>query len=162
MSGRLVAVLGYSVRGETLHEICASRLRRAAAEARPDDVILLSGWARRRTPRSEAELMADAWEGEGTVVVSADARSTLGNARGAAELASRLGSSDVVLVTSAWHQRRAASLFRAALRGTGARLALAPADGAGSVRLQLRELACWTLVPLQIMLAVRERSNLRH
>jgi uncharacterized SAM-binding protein YcdF (DUF218 family) len=106
--------------------------------------------------------MADAWEGEGTVVVSADARSTLGNARGAAELASRLGSSDVVLVTSAWHQRRAASLFRAALRGTGARLALAPADGAGSVRLQLRELACWTLVPLQIMLAVRQRSNLRH
>jgi hypothetical protein len=159
---RLVAILGYSNGDGTLHEICAARLRRAETETRPEDVVLLSGWARRRASRSEAELMAEAWRGHAArVVVSGDARSTLGNARTAAEAARRFASAEVVLVTSTWHRRRAAVLFRAALRGTGARLVLASVDGVVSERERLRELLCWALVPAQAVLAARSGGNRR-
>ncbi|TML49660.1 MAG: hypothetical protein E6G20_01670 [Actinobacteria bacterium] len=77
----------------------------------------------------------------------ADARTTYGNAKVAAEVAGRIGASVVVVVTSRWHERRAAALFRAALRRTGIRLALASAEGAAPRGARLRELACWTLVP---------------
>jgi hypothetical protein len=161
VSGRLVAVLGYSNGGEQLHEICARRLRQAEAVARPDDVVLLSGWARRSSRRSEAELMADVWRGTGKLVVSGDARSTLGNARAAAELAQSLASTEVVLVTSAWHRRRASVLFRAALRGSGVPLMLVPAADHGSVLLRVRELLCWALLPFQSALAARRTERRR-
>jgi DUF218 domain len=161
VSGRLVAILGYSNGDGTLHEICAARLRRGETETRPDDVLLLSGWARRRASRSEAELMAEAWRGDAArVVVSEDARSTLGNARTAAETARHFASAEVVLVTSTWHRRRAAVLFRAALRGTGACLVLASVDGAVSGKERLRELLCWALVPAQAILAARAANSL--
>jgi uncharacterized SAM-binding protein YcdF (DUF218 family) len=153
---RLIAVLGYSNGGSTLHEICGERLQRAEAEATAGDVVLLSGWARHGGARSEAELMAEAWRGPAAeLVLSGDARSTAGNAQAAAETAIRIGATEVVLVTSAWHERRAAALFRAALRGTGVRLALAAADGTGASSARLRELACWLLVPVQAALVRR-------
>jgi uncharacterized SAM-binding protein YcdF (DUF218 family) len=157
---RLIAVLGYSNRGSSLHHVCAERLRRAEAEATPGDVVLLSGWARRGSARSEAELMAEAWRGPAIeLVLCGDARSTAGNARTAADTAVGIGATEVVLVTSAWHERRAAALFRAALRGTGIRLALTAADGAGTSAARLRELACWLLVPAQAAL-VRRRPRI--
>ena len=53
---RLVAVLGYSDASTAeLHPVCGARLERAAAEARADDVILFSGWARGRAAAPEAE-----------------------------------------------------------------------------------------------------------
>ena len=155
MSGRVVVVLGYSNGGEALHDICAARLRRAAGEARPDDTVLLTGWARRPILRTEAELMADAWEGAGELVVSGDERSTFGNARATAAIARARGASEVVLVTSAWHQRRAAALLRAALRASGIGIALAPAPDDGSVRIRVREIICWALVPFQSAVARR-------
>jgi len=148
VSRRLIAVLGYSNGGDSLHDVCACRLRRAEAEARPEDVVLLSGWARRRGVTSEAELMAEAWRGAAAELeLAADARTTYGNAKVAAEVAGRIGASEVVVVTSRWHERRAAALFRAALRRTGIRLALASTEGAAPRGARLRELACWTLVP---------------
>jgi uncharacterized SAM-binding protein YcdF (DUF218 family) len=156
---RLIAVLGYSNGGSSLHRLCAERLRRAEAEAAPGDVVLLSGWARRGSARSEAELMRDGWRGPAVeLILSGEARSTAGNARTAAEAAIGIGATEVVLVTSVWHERRAAALFRAALRGTGIRLAVASAESPSASTARLRELACWLLVPAQAAL-VRNRSR---
>ena len=163
MSRRLIAVLGYSQGGESLHAICAARLARAEAVTRPGDVVLLSGWARSRGVRSEAELMAAAWRGPSAeLVLAPDARTTVGNAHAAAEAALRTGADEVVLVTSRWHEPRASALFRAALRGTGIRLALAPAKGDATRRARGREALCWLLVPAQSALAGRRtRRSLR-
>jgi uncharacterized SAM-binding protein YcdF (DUF218 family) len=156
MSGRLIAVFGYSRGGSTLHAICASRVRRAEAEARPGDVVLLSGWSHHRTVRSEAELMAEAWSGASVeLVVAPDARTTYGNARATAELARSRGVSEIVLVTSRWHARRARTLLRSALRGTRIGLVVAPADGPRARMARARELACWPLVPAQRIAARR-------
>jgi uncharacterized SAM-binding protein YcdF (DUF218 family) len=156
---RLVAVLGYSNGGSVLHDVCASRLRRAEAEAQPGDVVLLSGWSGRRGSRSEAELMAEAWRGPDVdLVVSGDARTTYGNARATRTAAAARGANRVVLVTSSWHAPRAAALFRAALRGTGIALSLSPADGPAPRRTRLREIVCWLLTPAQSA-ALRRRGG---
>jgi uncharacterized SAM-binding protein YcdF (DUF218 family) len=156
---RLVAVLGYSNGGTALHEICSARLRVAEAVAGADDVVLLSGWARRSTSLSEAELMARAWRGTAAkLIVSGDARTTYGNARAAANACRAVRPAEVVLVTSRWHQRRASALFRAALRGSGARLVVAPTDESRAHVPRVRELMCWSLVPLQVAL-VRVRGS---
>jgi hypothetical protein len=153
---RLIAVLGYSDGGESLHAICAARLRRAEAEAREGDVVLLSGWARRRNRRTEAELMSEAWRGSLVeLVVAGDARTTFGNARAAVAAATRLGVDEIVLVTSAWHERRAAALFRAALRDRRLRLTLARAGGIAPARARSREILCWLLVPVQARVLAR-------
>ncbi|HLF67727.1 MAG TPA: YdcF family protein [Gaiellaceae bacterium] len=150
---RLVAVLGYSDGSRGLHPVCAERLERAAGVAAPGDAVLLSGRARRPSTESEAELMARAWRGAARrVLLDRDARSTYGNARGAAATALELGVQDVVLVTSGWHARRAYTLLRAALRGTGLEVQLAPTGERGTLRSRLRELACWPIVPLQAAL----------
>jgi len=156
---RLVAVLGYSD-GSTngLHPVCAARLARAAQEVEPGDAVLLSGWARGRQPDSEAELMAQAWDTPThRVLVDREARSTFGNAVGAAGLARALAVREVVVVTSGWHGRRASALVRAALRPAGPRVVLAATDERGSLGARLRELVCWTLVPAQAALAARKR-----
>jgi uncharacterized SAM-binding protein YcdF (DUF218 family) len=156
---RLVVVLGYSGRGEDMHEICAARLRRAEAEARYDDVALLSGWSRRRRRATEADLMAAAWTGSSSDVrLDRHARSTLQNAVGAARTARELGAREVVLVTSGWHGRRAAALLDAALAGSGVRVTVAGTDERGSARARLREIACWSAVPVQRRLA-RSRAR---
>jgi hypothetical protein len=46
-------------------------------------------------------------------------------------------------------------LVRAALRDTGRELKLAATDDRGSLSHRLHELACWTVVPLQAVLAAR-------
>jgi uncharacterized SAM-binding protein YcdF (DUF218 family) len=146
-------VLGYSNGSAGLHKICAARLRRAESVAGAEDVVLLSGWARRPARLSEAELMARAWRGGAArLIVSGDARTTFGNARAAARTSRLVRPSEVVLVTSPWHQRRASALFRVALRGSGARLVVAATDERRNTMSRLRELACWTLVPLQVVL----------
>ncbi|HEY7178835.1 MAG TPA: YdcF family protein [Gaiella sp.] len=154
MSGpRLIAVLGYSDReAACLHDVCAARLRRAEREARPDDVVLLSGWARNGEAASEAEHMARAWEGAAQrILLDGRARTTVGNVIGTAALVRRLDAGEVVLVTSRWHARRAGLLLRWALRPSGSTLMLAATDEAGSVGTRLRELACWALVPLGLL-----------
>lgn len=156
---RLVAVFGYSGRqAEELHPVCRERLTLAAAEARPGDAVLLSGWARRRHSAPEAELMARAWRGApGTVVLDRDARTTYGNAVGTAATARRLGAREVVLVTSGWHGRRASALVRAALRDTGLSVRVAPTKERGTRVARLRELLCWPLVPVLAVAATRKR-----
>ena len=156
---RLVAVLGYSTgSGDELHPVCAARLARAAEEAAPEDAVLLSGWARRRRTVAEAELMARAWNGRTSrLLLDQGARSTYGNARAIARAASEVGVSEIVVVTSGWHGRRAARLVRAALPEPAPRVSLVATDERGSLAHRARELACWTLVPIQATLAARRR-----
>ena len=151
---RLVVVLGYSGRRDGLHEVCAARLRVAEALTDPGDVVLLSGWSRRRRRASEAELMAEAWSGlSSEVLLDRGARTTLANAVGAARTAQEQGARKVVLVTSGWHGRRAAALLDAALAESGIGVELAVTDERGSARARLREIACWSVVPAQRRLA---------
>jgi uncharacterized SAM-binding protein YcdF (DUF218 family) len=156
---RLVAVLGYSDgTTEKLHAICASRLERAADEVTAEDTVLLSGWARGLSRRSEARLMADAWPGPpARIVVDEGARSTYANAVRAAATALELGADEIVVVTSGWHARRADTLVRAAFRGQSRRVTVAATRERGSRRARIRELACWPAVPVQIVLARRNR-----
>jgi uncharacterized SAM-binding protein YcdF (DUF218 family) len=157
---RLVAVLGYSdVGGEVaLHPVCAARVASAHAEAGPDDVVLFSGWARRGRTASEADLMAAAWSGPTRRrIVDRGARTTLGNAIAVGRAARRLGVSEVVLVTSHWHARRASVLVRAALLGTGATLRVARSTEPRSPARLLRELAAWSVVPVLAVVAARTR-----
>ena len=162
-AGRLVVVLGYSGRRggavDELHEICAARLRCAEREARPDDVVLLSGRARAGRA-SEADLMARSWRGPSAeIVLDRSAASTYGNAAATAALARSLAPDEIVVVTSSWHARRASALVRAAIRGSSPRVISASAETPRSVRASLRELACWTLVPLQRPLLGRGRDR---
>ena len=140
---RLVAVLGYSTRrGDALHHVCAARLEAAAAAAEGADAVVLSGWSRRRTRPSEAELMREAWRGHDvTLLVDGDARTTGGNVRAIAAAARERGADEVVLVTSSWHARRARLLARAAL-GPDVRLTVATPPPSRPPRLVARELAC--------------------
>ena len=115
---RLVAVLGYSTRrGDELHPVALDRLRaaeRVAAEGA--DAVLLSGWSRRRHRLAEGELMRSAWAGPDVpLLVDADARTTAGNARAVEVAVRRTGATEVVVVTSSWHARRARHLVRGAL-----------------------------------------------
>jgi hypothetical protein len=156
---RLVAVLGFSdasVPG--LHPICAARLERAAAVTAPEDVVLLSGWSRSGASTSEAELMSRAWTGRASrVLLDRSARSTTGNAVGIARAARAVGADEVVVVTSGWHGRRARALARAALVGTDARVRLVTTDDPPRRSALLRELACWSVVPVLALVAARAR-----
>jgi uncharacterized SAM-binding protein YcdF (DUF218 family) len=156
---RLVAVLGYSD-GSTaeLHRVCAARLERAERSARPDDVVLLSGWARNGSSAPEADLMARAWRAPVRArVVDRHARTTLGNVMGIARLARKLDADEVVLVTSSWHARRASTLLRAALAGSGASARTATTDEQVTPFRRVRELASWAIVPLLAFVAARTR-----
>lgn len=147
---RLVAVLGYSD-GATvgLHAICAARLERAAEIAEPEDAVLFSGWARRSGDRAEAELMARAWSlPVRRIVCDPSARSTAGNAAAIARAARALDVDHVVVVTSSWHARRALVLVRAALARSGTKVTVATTVDRGGAAARLRELACWSLVPV--------------
>ena len=154
---RVIAVCGYSEgRGEELHDICLARLRRAEQEVRPEDVVLLSGWARHGSAASEADHMAEEWSAAcSDLVVDRDARSTFGNVQAAARLARTRGAVEVVLVTSGWHGRRAAALLRAALRGSGVPSRVATTGEAPPRATRARELACWTVVPLAALWTMR-------
>jgi uncharacterized SAM-binding protein YcdF (DUF218 family) len=113
---RLIVVLGYSgrSRGDGLHPICAARVTAAAALASGNDTVLLTG-------RPEAELMRRSWSGDSRrVLCDTKSRVTAESASHAARLVGELGVAEVVVVTSWWHCRRAALLFRRSLRGTPA------------------------------------------
>ena len=146
---RVVAVCGYSDGRETgLHPICERRLRLAEREAGPGDVVLLTGWARHADATAEAELMAQSWAGSSCELhVDSSARSTFGNVAAAARLAEAVGATEVVLVTSGWHARRAGALLRAVLAGSGRSVVVAATDEPASRAARLRELACWLGVP---------------
>lgn len=156
---RLVAVLGYSDGSAAqLHPVCAARLARARAEARPDDVVLFSGWARRGLPAAEADLMASSWTAPARgKLVDRRARTTLGNAIGVGRAARRLRVDEVVLVTSRWHARRAAFLVRASLRGSSATVRVVSAGEPSVEPSRVREIAAWVLVPILAVVAARTR-----
>jgi uncharacterized SAM-binding protein YcdF (DUF218 family) len=149
---RLVAVLGYSTRRDReLHPICLGRLEHAALEAGEGDAVVLTGGRHRGLGRPEADAMLDAWPGPATVVVCERAAlTTAENAAHVRALALELGAQEVVVVTSRWHSRRAAALFRRAFRGTGVRVTAAPASTASSPGLLLREAACVAALPIQL------------
>src|SRR5262249_46280613 len=156
MSGsRLIAVCGYSDgRGNGLHAICERRLRRAEREARGGDVVLLSGWARGLDAAPEAELMALSGNGPWRrLYVDRSARPTPGNVAAAAALARSVKAQEVILVTSAWHARRAGALLRSALSGTGARIEVATTDERPTLVIRLREAVCWAGVPVSALRA---------
>jgi len=157
---RLVAVLGYSDRrrASALHPVCAARLARAEAEVRREDTVLLSGWARGRSSPTEAELMAGAWSTPvRRLLLDRNARSTVGNVLGAARAARQTGAREVVLVTSHWHARRASTLARAALVRSRTKVTVVAADDPAPLTARLRELACWTLLPVLAIVAARTR-----
>lgn len=154
MSARVIAVLGYGG-GGSLHPVCAARLERAEQIAGGDDVVVLSGWARRGGD-SESAAMLRAWRGRpARVVADPFARSTLDNVLRAAALAHELGVGELVLVTSGWHARRARALARRAVRGTGLAVTVAATRERGAVRDRARELVCWAALPAQV--AARRR-----
>jgi len=153
---RVVAVFGYSDGTPGLHPVCAARLELAHAIARPEDVVLLSGWSRTGRSETEADVMAHAWRGpSGRVLLDRGARTTAGNAIGIARVARALEAEEVVLVTSSWHGRRARTLTRAALAGTPLRVELATTDERAASTARLRELACWSAVPVLALVAAR-------
>lgn len=143
MSERVVAVLGYSRRGDTkLHPVCADRVAHAQRLAVARGTVILSG---------EAELMRAAWSGPDVVLIcDPDARSTVDNAANVAAAARTLGARELIVVTSRWHRARTTILLRAALRKSGIRLSVETADAARPLRLRLREVACLALLPFQL------------
>jgi hypothetical protein len=156
-AGRVLVVLGYSDGGSgELHPVCRARLDHAARIARPDDVVVLSGWARVPHSPSEASLMHAAWSGRaGRVVVDEDARTTAENAANSVGDVLAAGAREVVVVTSDWHAARARAAFRWLLRGTGIRVTVEAAPLRASRRDRLRELALWPLLPAQLRRARR-------
>ena len=143
MSERVVAVLGYSRRGDTkLHPVCADRVAHAQRLAVARGTVILSG---------EAELMRAAWSGPDVVLIcDPEARSTVDNAANVAAAARTLGARELIVVTSRWHRARTTILLRAALRKSGIRLSVETADAARPLRLRLREVACLALLPFQL------------
>ena len=154
---RVVVVLGYSDRrAEELHPVCADRLAKAAEVARPDDVVVLSGWARSRHGRPEAELMAEAWRGSAAeLVVDPDARTTVENLANALDDVLRGGAREVVGVTATWHAARAKAAMRWLTLHTGVKVRSVSPPGR-SLRSSARELALWPLLPLQLWHAGRK------
>jgi uncharacterized SAM-binding protein YcdF (DUF218 family) len=156
---RLVAVFGYSDRaGAELHPVCAARLERAADVVEPGDAVLFTGWARHGATSPEAELMARAWTRPvRRLVLDRGASTTVGNAIGIGRTARALGVDEVVVVTSSWHGSRARALARAALARTGAKVELVTTDEPSRLGARIRELACWSLVPVLAAVAARSR-----
>jgi uncharacterized SAM-binding protein YcdF (DUF218 family) len=154
---RVLAVLGYSDGKENgLHPICAARLARAAELARDGDLVVLSGWARRGSTRSEAELMRSVWTGASdSVVCDPQARTTAENAFAVAALARKHAAQEVLVVTSGWHAPRARFIFRSALKSSGARFDVVRARDRRRLAPALRELGRWPLVPVALVLARR-------
>ncbi len=158
MTPRLVVVLGYSDGGTAeLHPICAARLARAAELTTADDVVVLSGWARRAGSPPEAQLMRAAWRGPAReVVVDPDARTTVENLANALNDVVRVGAREVVVVTSSWHARRATAAMRWLLRHEGVVVRAESPPGTWA-RAALRELPLWPLLPFQLWQARRTR-----
>jgi hypothetical protein len=159
---RVVVVLGYSDSGAgELHPLGAARLAKAAEISTADDVVVLSGWARVPHTPSEAELMRSGWSGSAArLLVDEDARTTAENAANAVRHVLEEGASEVVVVTSRWHARRASAAFRWWLRGRDVAVSVATTDERAA-RARARELLVWPLLPLQLALARPSRRPRR-
>ena len=150
---RVIAVLRLLGRpGRGLHEICVLRLRRAEREAAAGDIVLLSGWARRGSAASEAELMGRGVERAvpraGRRPVGAlDVRERPRRCPASPRRRTRARSSSSPPPGMAGERP---ALLRAALRGPGTTIRLATTDEPPSVSTRLREIACWTMVPLGV------------
>ena len=157
---RVVAVLGYSDGGaDELHPICAARLVYAAEITTDSDVVVLSGWARVPSARSEAALMRHNWRGSvARVILDEHARTTAENAAHVVRIARKLGADEIVVVTSRWHAPRAATAFRWLLRGAGVHASVASPPGATPGD-WIRELGLWLLLPGQLAAAARSRHR---
>jgi uncharacterized SAM-binding protein YcdF (DUF218 family) len=115
---------------------------------------VLSGRGRARGG-SEAALMAAAWRGETIdLVPETESQSTVGNAQAVARYVAEVGADEVVVITSSWHRPRAALLFRAALRGSGARLRVLASERTWPLGPVLREVACLIVLPVQLVRAL--------
>ncbi len=145
MSGRVVAVFGYSRRRDKgLHRICVARLAHAQGLSAGARAVVLSGMP-------EAELMRTAWTGyDVELICDPDARSTAQNAANVAAVAMRLDADELVVVTSNWHRPRAHLLLRWALRGTGIGISVAGTGGRKPALLVAREVVCLALLPFQL------------
>jgi len=150
-------VLGYSDGGRGADGVeLAARLEKAAEISTDDDVVVLSGFARVGDTQTEAELMRAAWKGVARdVVVDPDARTTVENMANAVNDVLRVGAREVVVVTSAWHARRATTALRWLLRYTGVKVRAAAVPGRSAPAV-LREIAVWPLLPFQLWLAGRK------
>jgi uncharacterized SAM-binding protein YcdF (DUF218 family) len=150
MSGRVVAVLGYSRRRDKeLHQICAERLDHAHELAAGASAVVLSGMP-------EAELMRAAWtRSEVDLICDPDARSTAENAANVAAAARALDADELVVVTSRWHRLRTRLLLAWALRGSGIRVSVEGPKGARPPLLLAREVVCLALLPFQVARARR-------
>jgi uncharacterized SAM-binding protein YcdF (DUF218 family) len=96
--------------------------------------------------------MREAWQSPGAqLVCDRTARSTAANAANVVAAASALGASELVVVTSRWHRRRARILFRSALRGRHVRLSVEGAPGPRPPLVVARELVCLAFLPLQLL-----------
>jgi uncharacterized SAM-binding protein YcdF (DUF218 family) len=157
---RVLVVLGYSNGArDGLHPVCAARLTKAAELSTDADVVVFSGWSKVPGTRSEAELMARAWQGRAAeLVVDPDARTTAENAANALDDIRRAAALEVVVVTSGWHAARARAAFRWLLRGSHIHVTVASPPGR-SRRVSLRELALWPLLPVQLYRASRPRRG---
>ena len=146
MSGRVVAVFGYSRRRDKeLHRICSARLAHAQGLAAGARAVILSGMP-------EAELMRAAWTGSDIeLICDPDARSTAQNAANVASVAKALDADELVVVTSGWHRVRALLFLKLALRGSGVRLSVETAGGPAAPLLLAREAVCLALVPFQLL-----------
>jgi hypothetical protein len=145
VNGRVLAVLGYSRRGDAeLHAICAARLSRAQELAAGEDTVILSGFP-------EAELMAGAWAGPDVELIpEAESHTTAQNVANVVRKARELDARELVVVTSSWHRLRVEALLRAALRGSGIRLRVEGAAAPRPLALLAREAACVVLLPFQL------------
>ena len=82
----------------------------------------------------------------------------LAGAANAAAHARELGVSEVIVVTSRWHGRRAGILFRSLLPDL--RVSVSPAPTPAPPQVLLRELAVFPLVPFQLARARRRAAEL--
>lgn len=129
-------VLGHSEPGGFgLSRSCVARVHRACELARKlhPEFVILSGWGREGAPKTEAELMAEAWDMPGAILVRDPfARDTAENALFARQILDGHGEIDeLVVVTSGWHTLRARLFFRAAFRGSPVKLHVVAADEDG-------------------------------
>jgi uncharacterized SAM-binding protein YcdF (DUF218 family) len=129
-------VLGHSEPGGFgLSHSGVARVHRACALARkrPPEFVILSGWGREGAPQPEAELMAEAWDVPGTLLIRDPfARDTAENALFARQILDGHGEVDeLTVVTSGWHAPRARMFFKVAFRGSPVKLHVVAADEDG-------------------------------